>query len=208
MELVVRCKNHPEVTEGCVRCARCGDWVCPDCRVELDGRPYCAQCKTEYVRDLQAGVTPSGRLAYASVWRRFCAIFLDGLLFGLPYGLWMVYMIASGQMEDSAEPDVVGIFGLILVLLWATVGQVVYEGVMLSRGGQTLGKRAMSVKVVTPEGRDLRPGQAWGRAALRFLIAGCLSFIDYIPALFTDEKTTLHDMAAKTRVIDARPGSR
>lgn len=208
MELVVRCKNHPEVTEGCVRCARCGDWVCPDCRVELDGRPYCAQCKTEYVRDLQAGVTPSERLAYASVGRRFAALFLDGLLFGLPYGLVILYMAVSGQMAEGGEPDAIAIGGLIFVILWATIGRVIYEGMMLSRGGQTLGKRAMSVKVVTPEGHDLRPGQAWGRAVLRFLLEGCLSLIDYLPALFTDEKTTLHDLAAKTRVIDARPGPR
>ncbi|MGH9361826.1 MAG: RDD family protein [Thermoanaerobaculia bacterium] len=208
MELEVRCKNHPEVTEGCVRCARCGEWVCSDCRVELDGRPYCAECKVEYLRDLRAGVTPSGQLAYAGVWRRFCAIFLDGLLFAIPYALWFAYMIASGAMEPEADPDVIGIIGLIVVLLWATVGRIVYEGSMLAHGGQTLGKRAMSVKVVTPEGHDLRPGQAWGRAILRFVFEGCISFVDYLPAVFTQEKTTVHDLAAKTRVIDLRQGGR
>jgi uncharacterized RDD family membrane protein YckC len=200
----VHCKNHPDVYFGNVRCARCGDWFCPNCRVEIDGRPYCAQCKTEYLRDLQAGVAGTGGalLNYASVGRRFGAIFLDGLLFGIPYGIWLVFTIATAEAEGT--PSTVSMIGLVFVILWITVGRVVYEGLMLSRSGQTLGKRAMGVKVVTPEGHDLRAGQAWGRALLRFLLENCLSIIDYLPALFTKEKTTVHDMAAKTRVIDVR----
>jgi len=31
-----------------------------------------------------------------------------------------------------------------------------------------------------------------------------LVIVDYIPAFFTQEKTTLHDMIAKTRVVRVR----
>ncbi len=198
------CKNHPEVYFGNVRCSRCGEWFCPNCRVEIDGRPYCAQCKTEYVRDLQAGVSApgAGDLPYATIGRRFGAVFLDGLIFTVPYIGWFIYMMATAGAEG--EPSVGAMIGLAFVLLWLTVGRVVYEGVMLGRGGQTLGKRALDIKVVTPEGHDIRPGQAWGRSVMRFVLDSCLSLINYLPALFTKEKTAVHDMVVKTRVVDVR----
>jgi hypothetical protein len=34
------------------------------------------------------------------------------------------------------------------------------------------------------------------------LLLGCVSIFDYLPAFFTKEKTTLHDMVATTRVIE------
>jgi uncharacterized RDD family membrane protein YckC len=34
-------------------------------------------------------------------------------------------------------------------------------------------------------------------------ILGCLWIVDYIPAFFTNERTTLHDMVAGTRVVEA-----
>ena len=33
------------------------------------------------------------------------------------------------------------------------------------------------------------------------LVLGCMAIVDYIPYFFTDEKTTLHDMVAGTRVV-------
>lgn len=202
------CKNHPDLYYGVVRCSRCRDWICPNCRVEIEGRPYCAECKSEYLRDLRAGVTGIGvaQLNLASVGRRFGALFLDGLIFTIPYAAFMIYVAVTASPEAAGSDDIAAgpVIGIILVVLWLTAGRVVYEGLMLSRGGQTLGKRALSLKVVTPEGHDLRPGQAWGRALMRLVLENCLSFVNYIPALFTKEKTAIHDLVAKTRVIDLR----
>jgi uncharacterized RDD family membrane protein YckC len=71
---------------------------------------------------------------------------------------------------------------------------------MLQRRGQTLGKMALRIKVVTPDGGDISPGQAWGRAVLKLALGTCMG-IDYLPALFTRERTCLHDMIVKTRVV-------
>jgi uncharacterized RDD family membrane protein YckC len=72
---------------------------------------------------------------------------------------------------------------------------------MLASGGQTVGKKALSIKVVTAEGAEITPGQAWGRAASRLLIGIFCWPIDYLVA-FGEERTTLHDMMAKTRVVN------
>jgi uncharacterized RDD family membrane protein YckC len=61
---------------------------------------------------------------------------------------------------------------------------------------------ALKVRVVRPDGSPITSGQAWGRAAMK-MIFGCIWFADYLPAFFTQEKTTLHDLVASTRVVDS-----
>jgi uncharacterized RDD family membrane protein YckC len=73
---------------------------------------------------------------------------------------------------------------------------------MLSKkGGQTFGKMALGIKVVTPEGNEISAKQAWGRAAMRMAIGFVCYLVDYIPAFFDREKKCLHDMVASTRVV-------
>ena len=61
----------------------------------------------------------------------------------------------------------------LFVSLGGAALKVLYEGLMLASGGQTVGKKAMKVKVVTAEGSDITTGQAWGRAASRQILASC-----------------------------------
>ena len=72
---------------------------------------------------------------------------------------------------------------------------------MLGARGQTLGKMALKVKVVNADGSPLSSGQAWGREIIRGIL-GFLYIVDYLPAFFTQQKTTLHDLVAKTRVVN------
>jgi uncharacterized RDD family membrane protein YckC len=79
---------------------------------------------------------------------------------------------------------------------------ICYEALMLStKNGQTVGKMALRIRVVRPDGSPITKGQAWGRAVMR-LVLGCLVIADYLVFFFTDERTTLHDMTAGTRVVD------
>lgn len=73
---------------------------------------------------------------------------------------------------------------------------------MLSWRGQTFGKMAMRVKVVRADGSDISRGQAWGRSAVRTVMLSVLAILNYLPGLLTKERTCVHDMAAKTRVIN------
>jgi uncharacterized RDD family membrane protein YckC len=74
---------------------------------------------------------------------------------------------------------------------------------MLQRRGQTVGKMALGVRVVTAEGGPISGKQAWMRTVLRLVLGTCMG-IDYLPAFFTHERTCLHDMIAKTRVVRVR----
>ncbi len=187
------CRNHVDVSEGVRRCARCGATFCRDCLVDISGRPYCATCKTEQLLDVRSGVQ-AGVLDYASIIRRFGASFVDGLLMWIPIGIMLALF---GMRALSARVNGAWNFWFLL----PTLITVSYQALMLAARGQTLGKMALKVKVVSPDGSEISTGQAWGREIIRAVL-GFFYVIDYIPALFTKEKTTLHDLAAKTRVVN------
>lgn len=190
------CRNHVEVAEGVRRCARCQSPFCRDCLVEIQGRPYCATCKSEQLLDVRSGVDRS-TLDLSSPWKRFGAIILDGLLVNLPLYLLLMFFAFTVKGANGEPHPLFAFAGIPLMF-----AQFIYEGLMLSmKDGQTLGKLALKVKVVRPDGSSISSGQAWGRAAMK-LVLGCLWIVDYIPAFFTKEKTTIHDMVAGTRVID------
>ena len=187
------CRNHVDVSEGVRRCARCGATFCRDCLVEISGQPYCATCKTEQLLDARSGVQP-GVLDYASIGRRFGAAFVDGLLMWIPTAI-MIGALGMAAMRTRVN----GAWNFWFLL--PSVIAVTYQALMLAARGQTLGKMALKVKVVSPDGSNISTGQAWGREVTRAVL-GFLYIIDYIPAFFTKERTTLHDLAAKTRVVN------
>jgi uncharacterized RDD family membrane protein YckC len=187
------CRNHVDVSVGVRRCSRCGVTLCRDCLVDIGGQPYCATCKSEQLLDVRSGVDRTN-LQFASIGRRFAAQFLDSLIISVPSII--VIMVIAFQAASGGRPPA----GFNLWFIIPSILAVVYEALMLRSRGQTLGKMAMKVKVVSPDGTDVSGGQAWGRAVGRALL-GFLYIIDYIPAFVTKEKTTIHDMMARTRVV-------
>lgn len=197
------CPAHPTVGFPLERCARCDGEFCRDCVVFLRDRPYCMACKHEQVRDLLSGIMP-GALDLASTGRRFAGLWIDSFIttmaaYALIIPLVLVFGMASAGGAESGAPVL-----MMLIMYPILLGApVIYEGLMLARRGQTLGKMAVGIKVVTPEGGDLSRGQAWGRAALKLVLGSCMG-IDYLPAFLTRERTCLHDLMVKTRVVRVR----
>jgi uncharacterized RDD family membrane protein YckC len=201
------CKNHPLVEEPLVYCVRCGAACCPNCFVEIGGSPYCAICKNEVLGDVRSGL-PARGLDAASIGRRFGALFLDGLVVNLPLSIivfGVFFALGVFRPNDPANPlNPVLFFLMEGVLIVATMGGwILYEGLMLARDGQTLGKKALRIKVVSAAGGEISKGQAFGRAAMRkvFEFAPCIGIVDYLTA-FGEQRTCIHDMVARTRVIN------
>ena len=196
------CRNHVDVSEGVRRCSRCGGTFCNNCLVGIGGQSYCAGCKTEQLLDARSGVDRSV-LGYTTVLKRFGALILDSILLAIPnYACMFLIMFLIGTFpgQQPASPEA----SLLILLIYIPIISfpILYEGLMLSlKNGQTVGKMAVSARVVRADGSSISTGQAWGRAVMRTLL-GCLMGIDYLPALFTQEKTTLHDMIVGTRVVD------
>ncbi len=115
----------------------------------------------------------SGYVRYAGFWIRCGAALIDGLILGLACGLLGL---------DNATAGVWLLYDAILIGTW---------------NGQTLGKRACGIKVISTNGRHPTLGQSFGRAlaALLSLLTLC---IGYLMVAFDDQKRALHDRIAGT----------
>jgi uncharacterized RDD family membrane protein YckC len=205
------CLNHPNTHDGLIMCWRCRRDFCPNCTVELQHYNFCADCKTAQVRDLLAG-TDMFSLDYAGMDRRLGAWLLDGMVkFGLAFGINQVGQFITMAALNTRSAAVSGwVIGLMLLfgILGDTAGMC-YEGFMLAgNNGQTLGKMAVSIRVVTAEGNPITKKQAWWRSFLKLSIfyAGCTTpcigpLIEFVFTL-GQERASLHDLGAKTRVVN------
>jgi len=128
----------------------------------------------------------------AGFWIRFVAVFIDGLILLFVQGILysMGWVMAGGR--GMAVQGATNIFG---TLLGAAYG-IVFHWLW----GQTPGKMALQIKVVSMDGGPLTFGQATGRYFATFLSAIILC-IGFIMAGIRTDKRALHDLLAGTRVV-------
>jgi uncharacterized RDD family membrane protein YckC len=129
-------------------------------------------------------------------WRRVGATLLDGLFIGLP----LTILAISFGLADSADATLLRAAG------WV-VG-VVYAALLLAyHRGQTLGKQAAGVRVLTEDGAPIGLGRATGREVVKaiFGVTFVLYVIDVLWPLWQSENRALHDLIAGTRVVEADP---
>ena len=151
--------------------------------------------------DIRSGVDAT-EVRLAGIGRRFAAIWVDSLLIGLPLMIVIFAALLPAMIKNTNQPPTSPMFGFTSLAGYLSAPIfIVYEALMLKACGQTVGKMALGIKVVQASGQTISTGQAWGRAVVRALFISFLSIINYAPALFTKEKTCIHDMAAKTRVV-------
>lgn len=186
-EVAMICRNHVDVSEGVRRCARCGSPFCPDCLVEIGGHPYCATCKTEQLLDVRSGVQVA--LDIAPISRRIWAWVADMFIL---YIVTVALGMAMGLAVIAGASPALGCVNILLSLIIT----ITYDAALVAITGQTLGKRALRIKVVAETGANVTTSQAWGRS-----LAKLIPFAQLV-ALFTDEKKGIHDMLAHTRVVN------
>ena len=157
------------------------------------------------------------QIKYAGFWLRFAAYIIDqfvigiaGLIIAVPI---IIGIIAFGLNLDGIKSAsdffnhdgllmVGGIIGMImLAILISIVMKWLYYALMeSSKFGGTLGKMAVSIKVVDMEGNRISFGRATGRYFAR-IITNLTLLIGYIIAGFTEKKQALHDVIASCLVI-------
>lgn len=148
----------------------------------------------------------------ASRWRRFFALLLDWLIvYGPPIGLLIVALIMiDGSDMTTSEKEDTGFGAFIVLIGGATLAyQFLYLPLLLGRdgrrNGQTLGKQALGVRVVTAEGYPVTYGRALRRellgTALIMYVIGLYFFVDYAFGLFSSRRQCLHDKIGSTYVL-------
>lgn len=151
------------------------------------------------------GLTPASRGS------RFGACLLDGLTgilgIGIPLGIAIFFMV---QMENSGSQDVPAgaIAGFVLAGL-AFLGLTVWNIVLLTTRGQTLGKKWLGIRIVTfPDGQ--KPGFVKGfllRSFVNGIIGQVVPFYGIIDPcfIFREDNRCVHDLLADTTVIEGQP---
>ncbi len=129
----------------------------------------------------------------AGFWIRFVAIVVDGLCLAvvqwvLGFGIVALMVGAPGTLAAM-----IGLYAFNLFL-----GSI-YPVIFHWRWGQTLGKMAMHIRVVTVEGGPLSLGTAIVRE-IGYWVSLVTLCIGYLMAAFRSDKRALHDLMAGTRV--------
>ncbi len=148
-----------------------------------------------------------GTVVFAGFWRRAAALCIDSLVVGIVYyGIVFGGMLAAGVNLAALGQAQVGagaITGVLaaLYLVYPLVSGLYYVLQESSGAQATLGKRAVGIKVTDSDGQRLQRGHALGRWASH-LLCYFTFYIGYLMAAFTDRKRGLHDMVARTLVVD------
>ncbi|RMI37562.1 RDD family protein [Streptomyces triticirhizae] len=139
-----------------------------------------------------------------SRWRRLVARIIDTLIVGIPVTLILWPFAGAYDFDDGGGNG--GSYGRQAVVLLV---YFVYEALMLSARGQTLGKMAMKIRVaMLADGSVPRGSAGWLRAGVYSLpqLLPCVGFVFWlVNVLFCtwDQpyRQCLHDKAARTVVV-------
>ncbi|RYU97015.1 RDD family protein [Emticicia agri] len=146
--------------------------------------------------------------------KRFLAYIIDGIILGIAFSLILIPFggifaflglgggrdLTDGEAAAMAVTGGISIFGIILI---AMVAPIIYDALLTASPRQgTLGKSIMKIKVVKENGEQLTTGDAFIRALVKY-VSGQFCFLLLMVCLFNKEEQNLHDMAAKTFVIEA-----
>ena len=132
----------------------------------------------------------------AGWWTRFFALFLDNVIVGVPAGIiFGIIAAVAGQNGAGIIPFVYA------VMVIAIVAYFVY---FWTKDGQTLGNRALHIRVIKTDGSTL----SVGGAIVRYIgyIVDSIVFglpIGYLWAAFDGQKQAWHDKIAGTVVVRA-----
>lgn len=197
-------------------CPKCG-WqpidgsACPRCgvhvagyRAELTaGAPVSAPAALERPSAISPVSAPRPDPHPAGFWIRVVAVIIDTAVFLVAQAvLYVVASMVFGGRSSIAIPVAAQVFGAMLV--------AVYPVLFHWRWGQTLGKMAVDIRVVTCRPTPTSPG--WltdggpltlGCAALRqfaSVLSSAILGVGYLMAGLRRDKRALHDLIAGTRV--------
>ena len=106
-------------------------------------------------------------------------------------------LVAAAQSGSNLEVQKIASK---FILHYAII-KFLYQAIFVYLYGATLGKLAVKIYCVRAGGGDMDIATAAIRAAVR-LISEMIFYMGFLVALFTNSRQSLHDMAAKTLVVE------
>jgi uncharacterized RDD family membrane protein YckC len=145
--------------------------------------------------------------------KRFLAYIIDGIILGIAFtlifipfgGIFAFLGLGAGRELSDGEAAAMAVTGgisIIGIILLAIIAPVVYDALMTASPRQaTLGKSIMKIRIVKENGEPLNTSEAFIRALVKY-VTGQFCFLLLLVCLFNKEEQNLHDLAARTFVIE------
>jgi uncharacterized RDD family membrane protein YckC len=134
--------------------------------------------------------------AYAGFWRRFLAVILDGIIVSIPANIFAA-ILGSGLIVTGGGGIHYRSGGSGLQTLFF----IVYEALLIAYwNGQTIGKKAMGIRVVSAGGAPVSVGMAFVRSLMK-IVSGMVLMLGYLWMLWDPNRQTWHDKVAQTYVV-------
>ncbi|MBI3887507.1 RDD family protein [Candidatus Microgenomates bacterium] len=151
-------------------------------------------------------VAPDATRNYASFGRRLGAVLLDGLILGVVGVIVSLpFTIVATVMNTAGDPSTVGVFGSMIGMIGSILNIVIsfgYAIYFIGKDGQTLGKKALGIKVIRLNGEPkVGYTNAFLRESVGKFISSLILGIGYLMMLGDQNKQTLHDKISGTVVI-------
>jgi uncharacterized RDD family membrane protein YckC len=139
--------------------------------------------------------------------KRLVARIIDALIVGVPVAAIMTLVVGG---YDLADPDDNGRFAAVQGV--TMLAYLLYEGLMLTSSGQTVGKKLMRIRVAMLENGAVPAGSpGWIRASVYTLpeVVPCFGFVFWLLNVLwctwdVPYRQCLHDKAARTVVVETR----
>jgi uncharacterized RDD family membrane protein YckC len=139
----------------------------------------------------------AGTFSLASRWRRLGANLIDTLLIGVcavPAAIASKNVTRGSRADDSLGLLVAGLM----------VALCIVQVVLLARSSQTLGKKALAIRIVRSDGSAAGLGRTFG---IRYVLASLLGIVPFfslvdILFIFGNDRRCIHDHMADTIVVD------
>ena len=170
---------------------------CPNCHADnIEGAGFCSSCGTSLTSS-SAGMRQSLELAGRG--SRLGASIVDVIIYAVPIVLMAI--VTPLLVRGPGGATVVGVF---IVLAIAIV--FLFQLVLLVKDGQTLGKKALGIRIV-----KMDTGQNGGfvpNVLLRLIVNGLIGIIPFyglvdILFIFRSDCRCIHDPIAGTQVVVA-----
>ena len=163
---------------------------CGECGTEsTDQASFCPVCghdltlqRAQSTRSMRStgAVSSTDDLPRSGFWRRFAALLIDSVI------IWVMFVPARFIFFD------LGLFSTqVAILAYYVVGTTVW--------GRTLGKAALGIRVVGPDGTPPGIGRTLMRETLGKFLSAILLMIGFLMAA-GKQKLALHDRISGTRV--------
>jgi len=143
----------------------------------------------------------------AGFWIRWLAMVIDNFILavggGILGGCCGFFVGFFGALAKSGQNETQTLAGILGGLLGALL-QACYYTILTWRYGQTLGKKALNLRVVTTGYEPLSFGKAFLREVIGKAISTVILLIGFLWVAWDEKKQALHDKLAGTYVVKTK----